>query len=603
MTVEEGRGTSLTDAVILLGGLRPRDPETSAALNGPLQLAYRRLQQRVGRSDGSAGPIPLQLAEDVGIPPEGFRLQIGHDGVSIAARDHRGHRYGLHALARLVQTGAGTVEPVVIRDCPRLPVRGLLIDAGRRYWQPETLRRVLDEMAWHGLNRLQLHLTEWNAFRIRLSDPRFAGLAGPNSYSAADLNDLIGQAHQRGIEVSVELNLPGHCTALIAAQPQLGMGPQDAALRDGSPWTGHPTDAWMIDVTSPVTRAFCADLLRALVAEVHADAFHLGGDEWFHPAQLAKSPALQRRAAELTAQRRPDRPYDPADAVVDFLNDMCEVVEASGGRPELWSWWHQAGARQLKPSTRVTITAWGAGAESTRLAAAGYRVVASPEDTHYITPRTAPGNLAGVNYVAADCGRLATEPLHSAIGEQLCIWSDWAENQPDEYFRWYALRPLHVFADRVWNGPDGGRSRVDEIAVAADATSDLVFSRVISGRELKLDAGQRLAGVRVNPTRGAAPESAAGKWSRATMALLDRWRGTVIELADEAGSWHPVHRLDLQPSPTWMTVPLQSLHAVAGRVRWAADGQPRDDQVEWLVIEPAKGGQPMSNSIKPKGRP
>lgn len=591
------RGQAAAGLVDFAGGILPVDAPTAEALGQRLRHADQRLRRRIGRLDRSsdAPPVGLQLDEAPDLPAEAFRLDVGHRGVAIGACDERGHRYGLHALAKLIQSGKGLVAMQSFIDVPRVGVRGLMLDAGRRYWSMRSLHRVLDEMAWNGLNRLQLHLTEWNAFRIALDDPRFADLGAEQSYRPDELNALIERAHADGIDVSVELNLPGHCTALIAARPALNVGAEDAVLRDGSMWTGHATEAWMIDVADPLTRAFCADLVRAVVTEIRADSFHLGGDEWFDEAALAESPTLLRAAVNLTTRRRSALPCTPADVVVDFMNAMCAVVASCDGRAELWSGWDRAGAAQVHPNIAVTITAWAAEDESAVLQAAGYRVIASPEHTHYVTPRTAPGNLGDVNYVAVDYSRLATEPLHSSTGEQLCVWSDWAENEPDDYFAWYARRPLQIFADRVWNGPRETAAHVDEIALAADRTSDLDFDQVQPGREITLETGARLAAVRVNPVRGLDSgtdrvHSVAGKWSPETAAILEQWRGATVEVATTGGIWQVVHRLDRQLSPTWVTVPLDCPLAAASRVRWTTDPgrQPTDDQVEWLVTADRK---------------
>ncbi|WP_265443287.1 family 20 glycosylhydrolase [Flexivirga meconopsidis] len=566
----------MTDALT-----RPRLLEPDDAR---LDRARERLRTAFETYDGSHDhAAPPALVHDPTLSAAAYRLTV-RDGVAVVAgSDTDGLRHGIHALAKLVVRQHGRLTDVVVEQSPALTVRGVCLDVGRRRWRTETLRAFIDEMAWLGLNRLQLHLTEWNAFRIGLSDIRFRGLADPDHYSSDELNELIELAHADGIAVSVELNLPAHCTALIEAFPDLGVRGSDVVLADGSTWTGFPTTGWMLDIARPQVVDFCTDLVRAVVSEVHADAYHLGGDEWFGSEELARSPGLQAAASDLAA--RAGAPgaasYTPADVVVDFLNRMCAVVREAGGRAEIWSWWDQAGAVAVQPDSTTTITAWGAGDEASRLVAQGYSVVASPEDTHYVTPRTAPGNLPGVNYVAVDCQRLSSGPLQTGGGEQLAIWCDWAEEQPDEYFLWYAAAALRVFATRAWDGPS---PEADNAA----AQHDLIRrpgTRGVGGPRVVVGGDERLVGVRINAVSGAHVTSIGGKWTHETARLLDRWRGAVIEIAAPSGPWHELMRLDKQLPPTWMSLPLNEVGPLDCRLRLAGPGEPTIDQVEWLVAD------------------
>lgn len=578
-------------------GIYPGDQTTQAAVSAALCNAFSRLSNCVEatkqspRKEPAGSPVSLSIFEDATLAHEAFRLEIADGKTHVYASNPAGHRYGIHALARLVLRGGGRIGTATITDGPALPVRGVCLDVGRRYWQKDTLLRVIDDMAWRGLNRLQLYLTEWNAFRLRLDDERFVHLAADDHYTSAELNELIRIAHQDGIDVSVEVNLPAHCTALIEAEPLLDVDVKDAVLRDGSLWTGHPTSGWMIDVTRSEVRRFCAELLTSLVAEVKADFFHIGGDEWFEASELEKSPSLVAAAERMTIARESEGKTGrcvPADVVVDFLNCMSATVREAGGRAEIWSWWHEAGARVVVPSPDVAITAWGTRQETMRLIDAGYDVIASPEDTHYVTPRTAPGNLGSVNYVVVDGNRLLTEPLVPGSGEQLAVWADWAENEPDNYFEWYAALPLQIFAARAWTGPTA--VHLDAVVLDADHAQTSPHAQAIQGRTARIAPGQRFSAVRVHPAKGHAVESRAGKWSAESARVLDRWRGTVVEIADSAENWRPIYHLERQLPPTWMTFPLKEDGAVAARIRWDGPDQPSDDQIEWLIV-PASGNE------------
>src|SRR5207245_1205472 len=102
-----------------------------------------------GREDdgGHGGPRRSARASRLGTCP------------CAVARTRRRHRTGAAG-------GAVHVPAVVIKDRPRFPWRGLLIDAAR-HWQPvEVIKRTLDGMSSVKMNVLHWHLTEDQGFRV-----------------------------------------------------------------------------------------------------------------------------------------------------------------------------------------------------------------------------------------------------------------------------------------------------------------------------------------------------------------------------------------------------------------------------------------------------
>ena len=59
--------------------------------------------------------------------------------------------------------------PVVrIEDKPRFPWRGVLLDPARQFISKQGVLRCLDWMAYHKLNRLHLHLTDVDGWRVEI---------------------------------------------------------------------------------------------------------------------------------------------------------------------------------------------------------------------------------------------------------------------------------------------------------------------------------------------------------------------------------------------------------------------------------------------------
>ena len=100
-----------------------------------------------------------------------------------------------------------------------------MIDAGRKYFRPETLARLIGVIADLGLNTLQLHFSE--DMGLGLDCPAYPWLAGRDGIlctqgkvgtvfpdtgflTVPELTDLLSLAASKGINVIPSLDSPGH---------------------------------------------------------------------------------------------------------------------------------------------------------------------------------------------------------------------------------------------------------------------------------------------------------------------------------------------------------------------------------------------------------
>jgi len=125
------------------------------------------LSQRFGlNTEILVGTAPggdiISLMIDPGIPhPEGYNLKSGKSGVIIEGQSEAGVFYGIQTLLQLLPTESRPVVPAVkISDEPRFVWRGMLLDVSRHFFEVDDIKKILDDMAMHKLNRLQMHLTD-----------------------------------------------------------------------------------------------------------------------------------------------------------------------------------------------------------------------------------------------------------------------------------------------------------------------------------------------------------------------------------------------------------------------------------------------------------
>ncbi len=207
---------------------------------------------------------------------ESYELIVEQSGAKLTAPNPLGVLHGLQTFLQLVETtGKGFAVPgVTIRDQPRFAWRGLLIDVSRHFIPLDVLKRNLDGMAAVKMNVLHWHLSDDQGFRV--ASKQFPKLHEMGSeglfYRQDEIREFLAYAHDRGIRVVPEFDVPGHSRSWFVGYPELASGPGPYALEGGG------IDPIM-DPTQESTYKFL-DKFVAEMAKLFPDSyFHIGGDE------------------------------------------------------------------------------------------------------------------------------------------------------------------------------------------------------------------------------------------------------------------------------------------------------------------------------------
>jgi hexosaminidase len=185
---------------------------------------------------------PRALPADIAVPG-GYRLRIGRTGVTIDGYDTAGLYYGVQTLLSLTPVGGGRIPAMTVEDAPRFEHRGMMVDVARNFRQPATLRRLIDQMSAYKLNRLHLHLSDDEGWRIEIPGlPELTAIgaqrchdpdeercllpqlaSGPDNRSGGgylrrdDYIALLRYANDRFVEVIPEIDMPAHARAAVVA--------------------------------------------------------------------------------------------------------------------------------------------------------------------------------------------------------------------------------------------------------------------------------------------------------------------------------------------------------------------------------------------------
>ncbi|MGW3657471.1 beta-N-acetylhexosaminidase [Streptomyces sp. NPDC005151] len=379
-----------------------------------------------GGSDG----IRLRLgSHDSELGAEGYTLKSSHGSVTITARGPAGLFHGVQTLRQLLpadvemnsrQAGPWQVAGGTVTDAPRYAYRSAMLDVSRHFFSVTEVKRYIDQLALYKMNKLHLHLSDDQGWRIAIDSwPRLATYGGQTEvgggvggyYTKSDYKEIVRYASSRYLEVVPEIDLPGHTNAALASYAELNCNGVAPPL-----YTGTSVGFSSLCVPKAITYTFVDDVIRELAALTPGKYLHIGGDE-----------------AHSTSH----------DDYVTFMNRAQAVVGTYG---KTVVGWHQlTGAT---PVAGAVAQYWGydrtGAAERKQVADAaknGTKLVLSPADRTYLDMKynkdTELG-LAWAGYVEVQrsydwnpATYLEGAPEGSILGVEAPIWSETVTNSDE----------------------------------------------------------------------------------------------------------------------------------------------------------------------------
>jgi hexosaminidase len=239
------------------------------------------------------GDVALTLDAGAKTGDEGYTLDVRDTGVTIVAARPAGLFYGCQTLRQLLPPEVEQREPVPgvpwrapavsIQDAPRFAWRGTMLDVARHFFSVGDVERYIDLAAYHKLNRVHLHLTDDQGWRVPIDAwPDLTAVGGATevgggaagAYTKADVADLVGFAEARFVVLVPEVDMPGHVNAALTSYGELNPSGLPAA-----PYTGTNVGFSSLWLEGPATAGFVEDVLAEVAAMFPGPYAHIGGDE------------------------------------------------------------------------------------------------------------------------------------------------------------------------------------------------------------------------------------------------------------------------------------------------------------------------------------
>ncbi|MHC5109135.1 MAG: beta-N-acetylhexosaminidase [Planctomycetota bacterium] len=324
-----------------------------------------------------------------GASDEAYSLDVDSRSVRIAADSAAGVFYGVQSLLQLVPRGAGPADEIAIpclsiEDNPRYTWRGMHLDVCRHFMPVTFVKKYIDLLAMHKMNRFHWHLTEDQGWRVEIEAfPLLtevsawrteSGRRHGGYYTKDEIREIVKYAADRFITVVPEIEMPGHARAALAAYPKLSC--------TGGPFEVATTWGVFEDV-------FCAgndktfDFLETVLGEIlelfPSQMIHIGGDEC--PKARWKS------CARCQSRMKAKGLHDEEELQSYFVKRIADFLESKGRTLVGWDEIVEGGLAR-----NAVVMSWRGIEPGLKAASEGHRVIMTPTSHCYFDYRQLPGD-------------------------------------------------------------------------------------------------------------------------------------------------------------------------------------------------------------------
>ena len=407
--------------------------------------------------------------------PEGYVLTIHQKDITIEGGSPAGVFYGIQTLRKSIV--GRQIPAAVVTDAPRFTWRGMHLDCSRHFFSTDFVKKFIDLLALHNMNRFHWHLTDDQGWRIEIKkwpklisigSQRSGTIIGTNSdiddgipyggyYTQEEARDIVRYAQERHITVIPEIDMPGHMLAALASYPELGC--------TGGPYqVGHYWGVYkdVLCVSNERVYQFVEDVLTEIMDIFPSEVIHIGGDEtptekWL---QCPKCQALQK---QLPAPQQSAADFEPLTSKLSplqahFTKRVFNFLTSKGRRALGWD-------EILDGSPQdAMIMSWRGTAPGAKAAETGHDVVMTPTTYCYFDYQ----QVKDTQFEPSRCGgfipiekvysldpapdSLSVAAREHILGAQANLWAEYMTNEA--MVEYQALPRMSALSEVQWTQPD-----------------------------------------------------------------------------------------------------------------------------------------------------
>ena len=446
-----------------------------------LQLSVR----PYAKKGDAKGNIVLSIAAPAKKKPlvepneEAYTLTVSAKGVQLSGQTTAAVFRGIQTLRKSLpvvrDSEAATqvaLPAVVIQDEPRFAYRGMHLDCSRHFFPIDFVKKYIDLIALHGMNKFHWHLTDDQGWRFEVKKyPKLTTIGGWRTgtvvgrntpiddgirhggfYTQEECRDIVRYAAERHITVIPEIDMPGHMVAALAAYPEFGC--------TGGPYEVEHKWGVFADVLCPgkeQTFRFVEDVLAEVIDVFPSEYIHIGGDECPRD-RWKKCELCQKRIQQEGLQAEGKQSAE--DHLQGYFTKRVEQFLHTKGK-RLIGWDELLGCNVDNTST---IMSWRGAEPGAKAAKLGHDVIMTPNKPmyfdHYQTdkrdgePLSIGGNspseaVYAFEPVAAD---LSPEEAKHILGVQANVWAEYIYST--QHVEYQILPRMAALAEVQWLQPE-----------------------------------------------------------------------------------------------------------------------------------------------------
>ena len=324
---------------------------------------------------------------------EAYRLEVTENKVIITGASEAGVFYGIQTLRKSIPANdrKALLAPVTINDQPRFGYRGVMLDVARHFQPISFIKKYIDLLALHNINRFHWHLTEDQGWRIEIKQyPKLTELGserketviGKNTgeydgkphggfYTQEEIKEIVAYAQERYIITIPEIDIPGHMLAALTGYPEYGC--------TGGPYEVATTWGVFDDVLcagNEETYTFLENILTEVMEMFPSEYIHIGGDE---VPKVRWEECLKCQAKIKELGLKDDDKHKKEHYLQSYLTARIEKFLNENGRRMIG--WDEILEGELAPN--ATVMSWRGMAGGIEAAQMGHDVIMTPNSYAY----------------------------------------------------------------------------------------------------------------------------------------------------------------------------------------------------------------------------
>lgn len=359
------------------------------------------------------------------IHPEAYQLSITSEAINLQGNTPEAVFRGIQTLLQL--TPAVSIADSIINkkyylptgdifDFPRYSYRGAMLDVSRHFFGVEDVKHFIDLLAHYKINKLHLHLTDDQGWRIEIKSwPNLTTHGGSTQvgggnggfYTQEQFKEIVDYAKLHYIEVIPEIDMPGHTNAALSSYAELNCNKKATDL-----YTGTRVGFSSLCIHDELTYKFIDDVIGELAAISPSKYIHIGGDE----SHSTKH-----------------------DDYIYFIERVFTIAEKHGKK---CIGWDEIAQTSITPNTIIQY--WVHDKNAQLAVKKGAQVIMSPSKLAYMDIKYHPNTKLGLNWA----GYIEVDKAYSwnpdtivsnVLGEDILgieapLWTETAESMDDIEF-------------------------------------------------------------------------------------------------------------------------------------------------------------------------